>query len=292
MARRRHARTHGRVDDARRPRPRHQPHQARHAGLQRHLPATRPARDHGRAGRPDVGRTRGTGHRRRVVRGGAHRVRDPVPEAGGAVRRASPSSCGSSPACGRPNPATGSPSTASTTRSATRPGCRSRCNGPAPPVILGGAGATKTPALAARVRDGDEHAVRRHGRGGAAVRARRRPARRGDRPALIRSAALTVCVGRDDAELRRRADAIGHDLDALRANGLAGTPAEVVDTIGRWREKTGISRVVPAADGSVRCGPGGADRRRRGPAGVRALNAAFETFSVPNAAFSAVAGRT
>ena len=34
----------------------------------------------------------------------------------------------------------------------------------------------------------------------------------------------------------RRAKAIGRDVDELRENGLAGTPAEVVDKIGRYAE--------------------------------------------------------
>ncbi|MFD2396780.1 hypothetical protein ACFSVJ_08010 [Prauserella oleivorans] len=52
-----------------------------------------------------------------------------------------------------------------------------------------------------------------------------------------------MAVGRDEAEVARRADAIGREVPELRQNGLAGTPAEVVDTIGRWREKTGITRL-------------------------------------------------
>ena len=43
-----------------------------------------------------------------------------------------------------------------------------------------------------------------------------------------------MCCGRDEAEVRRRADAIGRDVDELRANGIVGTPAEVVETIGRY----------------------------------------------------------
>jgi hypothetical protein len=46
----------------------------------------------------------------------------------------------------------------------------------------------------------------------------------------------------DDAEVRRRADAIGHDLDWLRASGLGGTPNEVVDKLGVLGE-LGASRV-------------------------------------------------
>ena len=54
-------------------------------------------------------------------------------------------------------------------------------------------------------------------------------------PATMRwSNALVVCVGSDEAEIARRASAIGREVDELRANGLAGTPSEVVDKIGRY----------------------------------------------------------
>ena len=43
-------------------------------------------------------------------------------------------------------------------------------------------------------------------------------------------------MGRDDAEVARRAAAIGRDVDDLRANGVAGTPAQAVDTLGRYAE--------------------------------------------------------
>ena len=56
-------------------------------------------------------------------------------------------------------------------------------------------------------------------------------------PGTLRwSNALVLCCGRDDAEVARRAAAIGREPDELRQNGLAGTPAEVVDTIGRYAE--------------------------------------------------------
>ena len=40
-----------------------------------------------------------------------------------------------------------------------------------------------------------------------------------------------MCCGRDEAEFRRRADAIGREPDELRANGAAGFPGEVVDRL-------------------------------------------------------------
>jgi alkanesulfonate monooxygenase len=52
-----------------------------------------------------------------------------------------------------------------------------------------------------------------------------------------------LCTGRDEAEVARRADAIGRHPDELRANGLAGTPAEVVDKIATWGERAGLHRV-------------------------------------------------
>ncbi len=45
-----------------------------------------------------------------------------------------------------------------------------------------------------------------------------------------------VCVGKDDQEVARRAAVIGREVDELKANGLAGTPSEVVDKIGRYAE--------------------------------------------------------
>jgi hypothetical protein len=59
---------------------------------------------------------------------------------------------------------------------------------------------------------------------------------------LVYSNALVVCVGANDAEVARRAAAIGREVDELKTNGLAGSPAEVVDKIGRYTE-IGTSRI-------------------------------------------------
>jgi F420-dependent oxidoreductase-like protein len=116
---------------------------------------------------------------------------------------------------------------------------------PAPPVIIGGGGKKRTPELAARFADefnlpfaDQETVLAQFGRVDAAAEAIGR-----DPKSILRSVALTVAVGRDDAEVARRAEAIGRDLGQLRADGLAGTAAEVVDRIGQWREKTGITRL-------------------------------------------------
>ena len=56
------------------------------------------------------------------------------------------------------------------------------------------------------------------------------------------STAMTACVGRDDAEVARRAAAIGSDTGSQRADNLGGTPAEVVERIGRHAE-AGMERL-------------------------------------------------
>ncbi len=116
---------------------------------------------------------------------------------------------------------------------------------PHPPVIVGGTGAKRTPALAARFAGeinvafvGMDAVAAQFARVDAACREIGR-----DPGELVRSTAQTIAVGRDDAEVARRALTIGSDAADLRANGLAGTVAEVVDRLGQWREKTGITRV-------------------------------------------------
>jgi alkanesulfonate monooxygenase SsuD/methylene tetrahydromethanopterin reductase-like flavin-dependent oxidoreductase (luciferase family) len=50
------------------------------------------------------------------------------------------------------------------------------------------------------------------------------------------SAAQTICVGRDEAEVTRRADAIGQDVSDLRESSIAGTPAEALERIGEFAD--------------------------------------------------------
>ncbi|MEU3281939.1 LLM class F420-dependent oxidoreductase [Streptomyces antibioticus] len=106
------------------------------------------------------------------------------------------------------------------------------------PVLIGGHGARRTPRLAARYADefnmpfsSVEDTAAQFGRVRDAVAEAGRPA-----DALTYSNALVVCVGRDDQEVARRAAAIDREVDELRTNGLAGTPAEVVEKIGRYAE--------------------------------------------------------
>nr|WP_306237869.1 LLM class F420-dependent oxidoreductase [Ornithinimicrobium sp. HY1745] len=114
-----------------------------------------------------------------------------------------------------------------------------------PPIIVGGMGKRRTPALAARYAAEFnvafaplEQAQVQFERATAACQDAGRAA-----DSLIRSAALTTVVGRDDAQVRARAAAIGRDLDQLRADGLAGTPDQVVQRIGEWVEQTEVTRV-------------------------------------------------
>ena len=59
---------------------------------------------------------------------------------------------------------------------------------------------------------------------------------------MVWSAALVVCAGADEAEVIRRAAAIGREPAELRENGAAGTPDEVAATIRRWHE-AGAERI-------------------------------------------------
>jgi F420-dependent oxidoreductase-like protein len=100
---------------------------------------------------------------------------------------------------------------------------------PHPPLILGGAGAQRTPRLAATY--ADEFNVPFHGVADTQAqftRVREACVRLDRDPASLRlSAAQVVCCGTDEAEVARRARAIGREVDELRANGAAGTPDQV-----------------------------------------------------------------
>jgi len=106
------------------------------------------------------------------------------------------------------------------------------------PVIIGGGGARRTPALAARY--ADEFNAAFVPAADAAVgfeRVREACAAEGRDPAsMVLSTAQVVCCGKDEAELARRAAAIGRDLSDLRSNGLAGSPSEIVDQLGAFAD--------------------------------------------------------
>ncbi|MGO1316357.1 MAG: LLM class flavin-dependent oxidoreductase, partial [Cellulomonadaceae bacterium] len=111
------------------------------------------------------------------------------------------------------------------------------------PIIVGGHGPRRTPALAATF--GAEYNAAfaplaeipdRFAR----VRAACAEVER-DPDELVYSVALVLCAGRDEAEVARRAAAIGREPAELRENGVAGTVPEVIDTLGRLAEM-GVQR--------------------------------------------------
>ncbi|TQM64444.1 LLM class F420-dependent oxidoreductase [Humibacillus xanthopallidus] len=106
------------------------------------------------------------------------------------------------------------------------------------PIIIGGGGKRRTPALAVRYAAEFNAAFASAADSGRLFeRVREVAGDAGRDPAsLTLSAAQVVCLGNDDATLARRAAAIGREVDELRANGLAGSADEVVDRIGAFTE--------------------------------------------------------
>jgi F420-dependent oxidoreductase-like protein len=124
---------------------------------------------------------------------------------------------------------------------------------PKVPVIIGGGGARRTPALAARYADEFNAAFRPAADAAAAFeRVRGACAEEGrDSASMIFSTAQVVCCGKDEAELDRRAAAIGRDVSDLRENGLAGSPSEIVDKLGAFAEAgatTAYLQILDLAD--------------------------------------------
>jgi F420-dependent oxidoreductase-like protein len=116
---------------------------------------------------------------------------------------------------------------------------------PGPPIIIGGKGKKRTPDLAAKFAaefnvpfDSLDVVKAQYQRVAAAVEAAGRAA-----DSMTYSACFVVCAGRDDAEVARRAAAIGREVDELRTNTpLVGTPGEIVDKLGAFTE-AGVQRV-------------------------------------------------
>jgi F420-dependent oxidoreductase-like protein len=116
---------------------------------------------------------------------------------------------------------------------------------PRPPIVVGGWGLRRTPAIAAEF--AAEFNVPNAGPAaletsyGSLSAALQRIGRSVD--SVVRSAAYTLCVGRDDAEVARRADAINIDVDELRRSSpLVGTPSEVVERLEPYRA-AGVQRI-------------------------------------------------
>ena len=113
------------------------------------------------------------------------------------------------------------------------------------PIIIGGGGPKRTPALTARFASEFnipfvdlETLKTQYARVEAAVEAAGRAAN-----SLTYSAAFVVCAGRDDAEVAARAAAIGRDVDELRSSSpLVGTPGEIADKLDPFAE-AGVQRI-------------------------------------------------
>jgi F420-dependent oxidoreductase-like protein len=116
---------------------------------------------------------------------------------------------------------------------------------PSVPIIVGGGGAKKTPALAVKYASEfnttfgtlADVTSRIAGVRAACEEAGRDPA------TLTFSVPGAAAVGATTADAERRASAIGRDVAAIReGGGFAGTAAEVVDTIGALTE-LGVTRI-------------------------------------------------
>jgi alkanesulfonate monooxygenase SsuD/methylene tetrahydromethanopterin reductase-like flavin-dependent oxidoreductase (luciferase family) len=107
---------------------------------------------------------------------------------------------------------------------------------PHPPIVIGGRGGPRNSRLAATYADEFNisfvpadvmKTVHDNVR-------RRCELQERDPASLVWSVGLIVCCGRTEDEIARRAAAIGREVAELRENGLAGTPAEVLDKLGTY----------------------------------------------------------
>lgn len=112
------------------------------------------------------------------------------------------------------------------------------------PVVIGGGGKRKTAGLAARYASEFNLAFRPLSAfQKASANVRQVCEDQGRDPASLKhSIALVTCCGSDEAEVARRAGAIGREVDELRENGAAGTPAEVAEKVRAYRD-AGAQRV-------------------------------------------------
>ena len=112
------------------------------------------------------------------------------------------------------------------------------------PIIVGGAGRARTPELAARYATEFNAGFCDIAETAARFQRVREACERIGRPAgeVTFSWAGSTLVGRDDAELARRAATIGADLEELRSTGMVGTPDQVVQRMGEFAQ-VGVTRI-------------------------------------------------
>ncbi len=112
------------------------------------------------------------------------------------------------------------------------------------PIVVGGRGPKRTPALAARfAAEYNASFPEKSAIPGLFATVREACVAVGRDPSsLTYSVALVLCAGTTEAEFARRAAAIGREPGEVREHGVAGTPAELVDTIETLREQ-GVQRL-------------------------------------------------
>lgn len=102
-----------------------------------------------------------------------------------------------------------------------------------PPIVMGGAARARSARLAAAYADEYNTAFvpvdtmkEVHDRARAACETAGR-----DPSSMVYSVGQVLCCGSTEDEIARRAKTIGREVDELRKNGLAGTPAEIVEKL-------------------------------------------------------------
>jgi alkanesulfonate monooxygenase SsuD/methylene tetrahydromethanopterin reductase-like flavin-dependent oxidoreductase (luciferase family) len=115
---------------------------------------------------------------------------------------------------------------------------------PHPPIVMGGQGGPRNSRLAATYADEFNISFVPSAAMRDAHDSVRRACEKRDRDpsSVVYSIGLVTCCGSTDAEISRRASAIGRDVEELRQNGLAGTPAEILDKISTYTD-AGAQRI-------------------------------------------------
>lgn len=109
---------------------------------------------------------------------------------------------------------------------------------PRPPIVIGGKGKKRTPALTVKYADEFNvpfDSVEASRAQFETVRAACEAAGRDPRELTFSTAQIVVC-GTTDAQIARRAAAVGRDVDELRENGACGTPEEVAAKLRQFAE--------------------------------------------------------